>query len=45
LSYTEFAADESEKSGVEVVWVDNEYTKILSDMLSQPNPGSGDEQI
>ena len=48
LNYTEFAADQSEKSGVEVVWVDNEYTKMLSEMLSEDTvrkTESGDEQL
>jgi hypothetical protein len=48
LNYTEFAADKSEKSGVEVVWVDSEYTKMLSAMLFEgtaPQPEADDEQV
>jgi len=48
LSYTEFAANASEKSSVEVVWVDSEYTKMLSQMLSEgsePEAECDDEQV
>jgi hypothetical protein len=48
LSYQEIAAATSEKSGVEVVWVDSEYTRMLSEMGSnpaEPKPESDDEQV
>jgi hypothetical protein len=44
LKYTEFAANQHEKSGVEVVWIDNDYTRMLSQGIA-PEPESDDERL